>query len=178
MYDVRFMYDWVYVRCTRPLYFYSFVHPSYIVHFSFVHQRSLVIRVVRGGFEGPEVGTKGRLGSGGAELGLEGSLVGSHLRGVLQASGDSRADSREAQTGLQFGGLDGRGTGDGRQVAQIDARAVLTGGGGYAVGSQHHLLVSRMGRLLVDLGQCTADHFKHRCILGNSHSLSAIGRID
>ena len=53
-----------------------------------------MIRVVRGGFEGPEVGTKGRLGSGGAELGLEGSLVGSHLRGVLQASGDSRADSR------------------------------------------------------------------------------------
>ena len=129
-----------------------------------------MIRVVRGGFEGPEVGTKGRLGSGGAELGLEGSLVGSHLRRVLQASGDSRADSREALTELQFGGLDGRGTGDGRQVAQIDARAVLTGGGGYAVGSQHHLLVSRMGRLLVDLGQCTADHFKHRCILGYSHS--------
>ena len=167
MYDVRFMYDWVYVRCTRPLYFYSFVH-----------QRSLVIRVVRGGFEGPEVGTKGRLGSGGAELSLEVSLVGSHLRRVLQASGDSRADTSEAQTLLNLSGLDGRGTGDGRQVAQIDTRAVLTGGGRYAVGSQHHLLVSRMWRLLVNLGQCTADRFKHRCILGNSHSCSAIDRID
>ena len=91
-----------------------------------------MIRVVRGGFEGPEVGTKGRLGSGGAELGHEGSLVGSHLRRVLQASGDSRADTSEAQTLLNLRGLDRRGTGDGRQVAQIDTRAVLTGGGGYA----------------------------------------------
>ena len=36
MYDVGFMYDLlIYVRC--PSYFQPFVHPSYIVHLSFVH---------------------------------------------------------------------------------------------------------------------------------------------
>lgn len=121
----------------------------------------LRLRVVRCHLQRPDVAPQGLLTAGGVLLRTVGSIISSHLRGVFEAGIDRSRDSSKALTLLDLRGLDRRGTSDRIEVAQINAQTVFTGGRGYTVGSEYHLLISRMRRLLVDLGQCTTDRFKH-----------------
>ena len=133
-----------------------------------------MICIISGLFEAPQVRLHGLFAVGAVLLSLEGGLVGGDLAQVVSTGVDRDRDRCEALTLLQFVCRRSGRAGDGAQTTQVDAGAALAGCLGYAVGSEHHLLVSRVGRFLVDLGECTADGFDHVSIFGFCHVLPAM----
>ena len=123
----------------------------------------------------PEVRLHRLFAAGSVLLSEEGSLVGRDVLQVVLTFSNGCRNGCETSTNCQlFVGWKGRAR-DRTQAAEIDAGAVRRSGWCFTVGGEHHLLVLRMGRLLVDFVQRTADGFEHRCIRGFCHSRSAIG---
>ena len=168
MYDVRDLSS-----------FYSFVHPSYIVHLSFVHQRSLVLPVVRCHFQAPQIAPERLLTAGGVLLGAVRGLISCHLRRVLLTGCYGSCDSCETLALLDLRGLDRRGTLVGIGAADIQTLAVGVGGFRGTVGRDKVVTVV-VAVLTYGFLQCAGDSFD----TGGSYysfchfSLSAIDRID
>ena len=185
MYDVRLMYDWVYVRCTRPfvllLLCTSFVHRTFVLrtsrlHLSFVHQRILVLPVVRRHFQAPQIAPERLLTAGGVLLSAVRGLVGCHLLGVLLTGCYGSCDSCKTLALLDLRGLDRRGTLVSVGVVDVQTLAVGVGGFCGTVGRDEVVTVV-VTVLTYGFLQCAGDSFD----TGGSyysfcHSCSAISR--
>ena len=91
-------------------------------------------------------------------LRFEVSNVGSNDREVLLAQLHSATDSAEASACQRLITGDGGATGDVVQTAEVQTIALAYAAGcSRAVRSKYHTLVACVGRLLVDLGESTAN---------------------
>ena len=132
----------------------------------------LAVLLVVGGFlQCPQVRLHRLVG----RLSVEGRIVGDHLSRVFHTGSDSSRDGLEAQLASQVFSGEGCRAGYGTQSAQIDAGASGVGGRSGTVGTEHHLLVSRVGRLLVDFYEGSANGFDSIRPFYFCHSRSAIG---
>ena len=130
---------------------------------SFIHSLTArVLCVVGVAAYFPEVRLEGRLAAGLILLRLEGLLVGADVHQVGLASLNGCRYGSEASASQHLVLRRSGTTGDGLQVAQENAVALGTRGRSGTVRTQNHLLVCRMGRLFVDLGQSAAHRCKHR----------------
>ena len=122
----------------------------------------------------PEVGFHRLFASRAVLLGEESGLVGRDVLEAVGAGVDCRLNSDETFADRDLLRGDGSGAGHGTQTAEIEAGAgSFRLGRGYTVGSKHHLLVSCVRGLLVDLGQRTADRLDCICIFYFCHDCSA-----
>ncbi len=120
--------------------------------------------IVSSGFEAPDVGTHGSFATRGVLLSIEGCKVGCLLGGVVQTGVDGRGDGGELGPDRGLASCHGRGARDGIEITKVDTRAIRRGGRCFTVSREHHLLVCRVRRLLVDLVQSARDGLKHRGI--------------
>ena len=116
-----------------------------------------MLRIIRSGADGPEVGLHGLFAVRRVLLREERSLVGRcELEAVLTGS-DCGCDSGEAYADTHLLGRHRSRAGYGTQAAHVEAGAIRVGGFGHTVGCQDHLLVTGVLRLFVDFGEGTAD---------------------
>ena len=113
--------------------------------------------IISGSFQTPEIRLEGLFTSRLVALCEVRLLVSGERREVLRTVGDGSADGREALTSCQFVTADRSAAGDRTQTAEVDARTLLAGRFGLAVGGKNHLLVLCVRGFLVDFGECTAD---------------------
>ena len=106
--------------------------------------------IVSSGFEAPDVGTHGSFATRGVLLSIEGCEIGCLLGGVVQTGVDGRGDGGELGPDRGLFGSHGRGARDGIEVTEVDTRAIRRGGWCFTVSREHHLLVCRVRRLLVN----------------------------
>ena len=132
-----------------------------------------VVLVVRGQLDRPQVTLEGLVGG----LRIEGGLVGDQSRRVLGASRYGCRDSLEAQLTSQFGLRHRRRASYGTQTTQVEVRTLIVLRRSDTVGSQYHLLVSCVRRLLVDFYEGTANGLDSVSPFYFCHSRSAIGRV-
>ena len=131
-----------------------------------------VLLVVRVTAYFPQVRLHGLFAIGGVALSEEVRLVGRDLHQILAAREHSCCDFREARASGELFRLRLGRARNSAQTADVQTAATFAGGSRYAVGSQNHLLVSRVLRLGVDLHQCAGNrlhgvipfHFCHSSV--------------
>ena len=116
-----------------------------------------MLRIIRRQLQAPQIRLEGLFAVRQVLLGDVRILVLGERLEVLRTAGDGSADGREALTLGQLVTADRSAAGDRTQTAEVDARTLLVGRFGLAVGGKNHLLVLRMRGFLVDFGECTAD---------------------